>query len=95
MLAVQPIFLNMIAVADALLFLAIFINSIRALSRSKESVSSIQKLENKIDELRIQVGIMNGRMGDRGTPIQIPFEEVRRKSPGRPPGSKSKPKNVE
>lgn len=95
MLEVRPVFLHIVAVVDAILFLAIFINSIRALSRSKESVASLQKLENKIDELRIQVGIMNGRMGDRGTPIQIPFEEVRRKSPGRPPGSKSKPKNVE
>ena len=63
----------------------------------EEHTHEIIELQKKIDELRLQVGIVSGRMGDYGRLINIPtapalVESSERKKPGPKPGSKRKPK---
>lgn len=93
-----------------LMFIFFLINSInsfrsfRYLKRNgqnqKDMEDTVLTLERKIDELRIQVGIVSGRMGDYGRMINIQTtpqlkdaHEVRK--PGWPLGKPRKHKNDE
>ena len=61
---------------------------------SKRAFKKSEVLEGKIDDLRIQIGIVAGRLSDRSPSINIPYspriQSPERKKPGPKPGSKKR-----
>ena len=63
-------------------------------SKHKDLVENVEDLEKKVDELRLQVGILNhGARVIHMPPVAADI--VERRKPGPKPGSRKKPKEIE
>lgn len=68
-----------------------------AMKECRDMKKTIEDIEKKIDELRLQTGIISGCLGSYGRLINVPGtarlpEVTERKKPGPKPGSTRKPK---